>query len=88
MCSFKEVQNFSMQSFPQYKVCLSSMFYLQNFDFEYPKGICSPHFDVEEFSGLFAHSSIFLIKDSLSLSDSLSICIIPYNNVNHFFTAR
>ena len=28
-------------------------------DIEYPEGICSPSFVVEEFSGLFAHPSIF-----------------------------
>ena len=33
---------------------------------ESPQRICSPHFAVEEFSGLFAHLSIFLIKDSTS----------------------
>ena len=31
-------------------------------DIEYPQGICSSIFVVEEFSGLFANPSIFLIK--------------------------
>ena len=39
---------------------------LQIVDIEYLQGICSPTFVVEEFSGLFAHPSIFLIKDSIS----------------------
>ena len=28
-------------------------------DIEYPQGICSPIFVVEEFSGLFTHPSVF-----------------------------
>ena len=32
-----------------------------------PDGICSPTFVVDEFSGLFLHSSIFSIKDSGSV---------------------
>ena len=36
----------------------------QILDIESPQGICSPIFDVEKFSGLFSHSSIFLIKYS------------------------
>ena len=35
-------------------------------DIEYPQGIYSSTFVVQEFSGLFAHSSIFIIKDSIS----------------------
>ena len=35
-------------------------------DIEYQQGICSPTFVVEEFLGLFAYPSIFLIKDSIS----------------------
>ena len=35
-------------------------------EIEYPQRICSPFFVVEDFSGLFAHKSIFLIKDSVS----------------------
>ena len=33
---------------------------------EYPQGICSPIFIIEDFSELFAHPSIFLIKDPRS----------------------
>ena len=48
-------------------MCLSSMrSNPQIADIEYPQGICSPIFFVEEFSGLFAHLSIFLINDSMS----------------------
>ena len=32
-----------------------------------PDGICSPAFVVDEFSGLFLHSSIFSIEDSGSV---------------------
>ena len=35
-------------------------------DIEYPQGICSPIYVVEKFSGLFAHPSTFLIKDSIT----------------------
>ena len=31
-------------------------------DIEYPKGICSPIFVAEEFSGLFAHHLFFYLK--------------------------
>ena len=34
---------------------------------EYPQGICSPVFAVEEFSVLFSRPSTFLIKDSMSV---------------------
>ena len=33
---------------------------LQIVDIEYPRGMCSPIFIFEEFSGLYAHPSIFL----------------------------
>ena len=33
---------------------------------KYPERICSSNFVVEDFSGLVAHPSIFLIKDSTS----------------------
>ena len=42
-------------------------------DIEYAQGICLPIFVAEEFSGLFAHPSIFLIKDSKSVLISLII---------------
>ena len=56
-----------MQSFPRYKVCLSFIWSNpQIVAIEYPQGICSPIFAVEDFSGFFAHPYIFLIKDSRS----------------------
>ena len=62
-CSLKEVQNTFTQSFPRYKVYLYSMCSnAQIFDIEYPQGICSLIFAVEEFSGLFAHPSLFYLK--------------------------
>ena len=48
-----------MESFPRYKVCL--FFIWPNphiFDNEYPQGICSVIFIVEDLSGLCAHPSI------------------------------
>ena len=42
------------------------MIRFQIIEMKYPQGICSPIFVVEEFSGLFTHPSIFLIKDSMS----------------------
>ena len=33
---------------------------------QYPNGICLPILVVEDFSGLFAHPSIFLFKDSMA----------------------
>ena len=35
-------------------------------DIEYPQGMCSTIFVVDNFSGLFSHAYIFLIKDSTS----------------------
>ena len=34
-------------------------------DIEYPEGICSPSFAVDDVSGLFLHPSTFLIKDKI-----------------------
>ena len=61
--SLKELQNFFVQPFPQKKyVCfLCDQFVV----IEYPQGICSPIFVVEEFAGLFSVPSVFLIKDSI-----------------------
>ena len=62
-CSLKEVQNFFKQSFPQYKVSFSAMWLNpQIVDIEYPQGVCYSMFVFEDFSGLFAHSSIFLLE--------------------------
>ena len=66
-CFLKEVQNLTIQLFPRYKVCLFSMWSnSQIVDIEYQQRICSSIYAVEELSGLFAHPSIFLIKDSMS----------------------
>ena len=64
MCSLKEVQNFFIKSSPRYKICLLSISKAHTVDNEYPQEICSPILVVEKFSGLFAHPSIFLLKDS------------------------
>ena len=65
MCSLKDLQNF-IQSFSRYKVWLFSKWSNdQIVDIEYPQGIFSPISVVEDYSGLFAHSSIILIKDSM-----------------------
>ena len=34
-------------------------------DIEYPEGICSPCFAVDDVSGIFLHPSTFLIKDKI-----------------------
>ena len=62
----KDSQNFFMQSSPRYQVCLFSVLSKARIvDIEYPQGMCSRIFVVEEFSGLFEYLSIFLIKDSV-----------------------
>ena len=61
--SLKEVQNFFIYSSPRYKVWLFSILSkAHKVGIEHPQGICSPIFVVEEFSGLFAHPSVFLVK--------------------------
>ena len=66
-CSLKEVQTVFIQSSPRYKLCLFSMLSKANtVEIEYPQRIWSLIFDVEEFCGLFVHSCISLIKDSIS----------------------
>ena len=64
MCSLKDLQNF-IQSFSRYKVWLFSKWSNDQIDIEYPQGIFSTISVVEDYSGLFAHSSIILIKDSM-----------------------
>ena len=55
-----------MQSSTWYKLSLFSILLNAKIvDIEYAQGICWPTFVVESFSELFAHSSIFLIKDSM-----------------------
>ena len=59
-CSFKDSQNFFIQSFPRYKVCLFLICLNPKIvGIEYAQGICSPIFIAEDFSGLFAHPSNF-----------------------------
>ena len=63
VCPLKNSHSFFMQSLPLYTSCLLSM--LLNDDIggiEKPNDICSPAFDVNEFSGLFLHPSIFYIR--------------------------
>ena len=62
------VENLLKRSASQrYKVCLFAILSKAHVvDKEYPQGIYSPIFVVEEFSGIFAHSSIFFIKSSMS----------------------
>ena len=66
-CTFEDLQNFFIQSFLRYKVCL---FFIwsnpQIVDIEHPQVICSPVFIVEDVCGLFAHPSILLTNHSSS----------------------
>ena len=62
MCSFKNSQNFFMQSLP-----LSSMLLNEDMvDIEKHDGMSSFTFVVDEFSGLFLYPSIFSIIHSRS----------------------
>ena len=62
MCSFKNSQNFFMQSLP-----LSSMLLNEDMvDIEKRDGMSSFTFVVDEFSGLFLYPSIFSIIHSRS----------------------
>ena len=65
-CSPNDSKTFSCNIFHYIKYVVLLQSNAPIVDIEYPQGICSPIFDLEEFSGLFAHSSIFLIKDSIS----------------------
>ena len=68
MCSLKDSQNFFIQSLPVYKSFLFYMLLNDDIvDIEKSDGICSLTFDVDEFSGLFLHPSIFSIKHSRSV---------------------
>ena len=64
-CFLNNSQNFFMKSLLLYVSCLFSML-LKSYivDIEKPDGICSLSFDVDEFSGLFLHPSIFSIMHS------------------------
>ena len=62
-CSLKELQTFFKQYFPQYKVCLFSIWSnTQIVGIEWTQGLYSLDFAVESFSALFAQSSIFLLE--------------------------
>ena len=66
-CSLKGLQNFFMQFLPLYGSCLFSMLLSDNIvDIERPDGTCLPTFFGDEFSELFLHLSIFIIKHSRS----------------------
>ena len=68
MCSLKDSQNFFIQSLPVYTSFLFYMLLNDDIvDIEKSDGICSLTFDVDEFSGLFLHPSIFSIKHSRSV---------------------
>ena len=59
-CSLKDSQNFFVQSLPFYTSYLFSILVNQDIvEIEKPHGICSLTFVVDEFLGLFLHSSIF-----------------------------
>ena len=61
-CSLKDLENFFMQSLPQYTSCFFSMFLNDSIvDIGKPDGICALTFVVDEFSVLFLHPSIFSI---------------------------
>ena len=66
-CSYEDSWNFFIHSCPRYKVCLFSILSKAHIVYlEYLQGIWSSIFVVEEFSGLSAHPSISLMKDSIS----------------------
>ena len=68
MCCLKDSQNFFIQSLPVYTSFLFYMLLNDDIvDIEKSDGICSLTFDVDEFSGLFLHPSIFSIKHSRSV---------------------
>ena len=61
-CSHNDSQNFFIQSFSPYTVCLFSMFLNEDIvDMKKPDGICLPTFVAYRFSGLFLHPSSFLL---------------------------
>ena len=82
MCFFKDYKTFLYSLFHDIKyICFLG----------YPEGICSPIFITEEFSGLFPHPSIFLIKDSKTMKTIQAkkiTLIVPCNNANIQFTEK
>ena len=62
VCSFKNSQNFFIQSLSMCTSCLFSMLLNEDIaEIEKPDGICLLTFVADEFSGLFLHPSIFLL---------------------------
>ena len=62
-CRLKDSQKIFVQTSPWYKVCLFSILLNAKIvGIEYPQGICSSIFVVEEFSRSFAHPYTFLLK--------------------------
>ena len=62
MRSLKDSQNFFTQSLPLYTSCLFSVLLNDDIvDIEKPDGMCLLTVVVDEFPGLFLHSSIFFI---------------------------
>ena len=60
-----------MQSSPLYEASLfSALSKAYIVDTEYPQEICLPIFAIEDFSGLFAHPSIFLINRFKVIKDN------------------
>ena len=63
-CSLRQLKNFFIQCSPRYILCLSSILSnAQMVDIEYLQGLYSPIFIVEDFSELFVHAFVFIIKD-------------------------
>ena len=62
-CFLQDSQDFFIKSLPLYTLCLFSMLLNDDIlDIEKPFTIYLPTFVVDEFSGIFLHPSIFLIK--------------------------
>ena len=64
---FQNSKNPFMQSLPLYTLCLFSILLHDDvLDIEKPNRICSPTFDVDEFSGFLLYPSNFSIRHSRS----------------------
>ena len=62
-CPLKDSQKIFVQTSPWYKVCFFSILLNAKIvGIEYPQGICSSIFVVEEFSGSFSNPYTFLLK--------------------------
>ena len=65
--SFKDSQNFFIQSLPLHRSCLFPMLLNEDIvDIEKSDEICSLIFVLDDFSGLFLHPSVFSMKHSIS----------------------